>query len=93
MATRDAEGTYAMVYAPVGCTFRVKMTVIQDSNIIAWWFDPRTGSAKSIGKFKATGEQEFITPNPGEMIDWVLVLDAASKNYAAPGTSVYKPVN
>ncbi len=93
VATRDAEGTYAMVYAPVGCTFRVKMTVIQDSNIIAWWFDPRTGSAKSIGKFKATGEQEFITPNPGEMIDWVLVLDAASKNYAAPGTSVYKPVN
>ena len=32
-----------------------------------------------------TGEKEFIPPNPGEMLDWVLVLDDEAKNCPAPG--------
>jgi hypothetical protein len=28
----------------------------------------------------------FNPPDPGEMLDWVLVLDDASRNYPAPGT-------
>jgi len=85
-ATRDTDGTYAMVYAPVGRSFRVRMDVIKGAKVKAWWFNPRDGKATAIGEFPNTGEREFTPPDKGEMIDWVLVLDDAAKNYAALGS-------
>ena len=41
VATRDTDGTYAMVYAPVGRTFSVRMSAIAGARITAWWFNPR----------------------------------------------------
>ncbi|MBK7134421.1 MAG: glycoside hydrolase family 140 protein [Bacteroidales bacterium] len=86
VATRDQEGTYAMVYVPVGRKFSVRMDVIKGKDIVAWWFNPRNGEAKEIGKFTNTGTQSFNAPAPGENLDWILVLDDASKKYPAPGT-------
>lgn len=85
-ATRDTERTYAMVYAPVGRKFNVHMDAIGGARVKAWWFNPRNGQANEIGTFPSEGEREFIPPDYGEMIDWLLVLDDASKNYPAPGT-------
>ena len=85
VATRDTEGTCAMVYAPVGRSFKVKLGVIQGEKVKAWWFNPRDGQATAIGEFPKTSEKEFTPPNPGEMLDWVLVLDDSAKNYPAPG--------
>jgi len=85
VATRDESGSYAMVYAPVGRTFKVRMDKITGPKVKAWWFSPRTGEATAIGEFPNTGEREFISPNPGEQIDWVLVLDDAAKNFPPPG--------
>jgi hypothetical protein len=82
-ATRS--GSYAMVYAPVGRKFKVRMDKITGAKVKAWWFNPRTGEATRIGEFPNTGEREFLSPNPGEHLDWVLVLDDVSKNYGAPG--------
>jgi hypothetical protein len=84
VATRDAEGTYAMVYAPVGRAFKVRMEVIKNPQVKAWWFNPRDGGATFIGTFENKGEREFTPPAPGEMLDWVLVLDDASKDYPNP---------
>ncbi|MDB6172662.1 MAG: putative endoglucanase [Chthoniobacteraceae bacterium] len=84
-ATRDTSGSYAMIYAPVGRPFKVRMDRISGTKITAWWFDPRTGQSKQIGEFPNTGEHEFIHPAPGEALDWVLVLDDASRNFPAPG--------
>ncbi|HAB19575.1 MAG TPA: glycoside hydrolase family 140 protein [Verrucomicrobiota bacterium] len=84
--TRDTDGTYAMVYAPVGRKFKVRMDKISGPKVKAWWFNPRTGEATAVGEFPNSGEREFNPPNPGEMLDWVLVLDDAGKNYAPPGT-------
>jgi hypothetical protein len=85
-ATRDADGTYAIVYAPVGRTFSVRLNTITGTKVRAWWFDPRTGKAADAGTFPNTGERDFTPPSKGELLDWVLVLDDASKNYPAPGT-------
>ena len=85
IGTRDSEGTYAMVYTPVGRKFSVRMDAIKGEKVKAWWFDPRTGKAESIGTFENSGTREFTPPTPGEMLDWVLVLDDASKRYPAPG--------
>jgi hypothetical protein len=86
VATRDEAGTYAMVYAPVGRKFAVNMNKITGAKVKAWWFNPRDGTAKEIGTFDNKGAREFTTPDQGEMIDWVLVLDDASKRYPAPGS-------
>jgi len=86
VATRDTDGTYAMVYAPVGRRFTVRMEVIKGAKVKAWWFDPRTGRATDAGMFTNAGEREFAPPDPGELLDWVLVLDDAARNYPPPGT-------
>ncbi len=85
VATRDQTGTYAMIYVPVGRKFSVRMDVIRGKEITAWWYNPRNGEAKLIGKFANSGTKEFISPEPGESTDWILVLDDAAKKYAAPG--------
>jgi hypothetical protein len=86
-ATRDSGGTYAMVYAPAGRTFSVRMSAITAAAVKAWWFNPRTGAATAIGTFPNTGERAFTPPDPGELLDWVLVLDDEAKGYPAPGTA------
>jgi hypothetical protein len=85
-ATRDDRGSYAMVYAPVGRPFTVRMSKITGSSVVAWWFDPRTGKATRIGTFPNTGERSFTPPNLCEMNEWVLTLDDASKGFGTPGT-------
>jgi hypothetical protein len=86
VATRDASGSYAMIYAPVGRKFRVVMNKITGSRVKAWWFNPRNGRAEAIGEYPSLGTQEFTPPELGEHLDWVLVLDSASKNFPPPGT-------
>jgi hypothetical protein len=85
VATRDSAGSYAMVYAPVGRPFTVRMDKVSGGQAKAWWYDPRTGAAKPAGGFPTTGERLFTPPNPGEHVDWVLVLDDASKGFPPPG--------
>ena len=85
VATRDKNGSYAMIYAPVGRKFSVKMDAIKGSNVVAWWYNPRNGEATKIGKYKNTGTQTFNTPTPGESLDWILVLDDESAKFKAPG--------
>ena len=85
VATRDAGGSYAMVYVPVGRTFKVRMGKITGAKVKAWWFNPRTGTAEAIGDFPNTGERAFTPPQPGEQLDWILVLDDAAKNFPGPG--------
>ncbi len=84
-ATRDSSGSYAMIYAPVGRKFKVRMDKISGSKVKAWWFNPRNGEAKLIGEFPNTGEREFLPPDAGEHLDWVLVLDDADKQFPEPG--------
>lgn len=88
VATRDSNGSYAMIYAPIGRTFSVHMDKITGGKVKASWFDPRTGKANLIGEFPNTGTRSFISPTPGEDVDWVLVLDDATKGFVAPGEVV-----
>jgi hypothetical protein len=84
-ATRDSAGSYAMVYAPVGRKFKVRMNAVTGASVKAWWYNPRNGEATAIGEFPNRGEKEFTPPDPGELLDWVLVIDDASKKFPPPG--------
>jgi hypothetical protein len=85
VATRDSEGRYAMVYAPVGRPFKVRMDAIRGARVKAWWFNPRDGNATPIGDFANAGDRAFTPPDPGEPLDWVLVLDDAAQGFPLPG--------
>lgn len=87
-ATRDREGSDAMVYLPQGQPVTVDLTKLSGTSAIGWWFDPRSGKATRIeGKLPTNQSQRFTPPTSGPDQDWVLVLDDESKNFAAPGNA------
>lgn len=85
-ATRDASGSYAMLYVPTaGQTVTVDSSELSGKRLKAWWYDPRTGKATALkDDFLVGGKLEFTTPAEGP--DWVLVLDDAAKRYPKPGS-------
>ena len=90
VATADTDSTYILVYVPVGRAFSVRTSYIRGKDLKAWWFNPRTGKAANIGKFRNEGQKTFLSPTPGEQLDWILVIDDASKGYPKPGSKEYK---
>jgi hypothetical protein len=77
---------YLMAYSYTGRPFGLKLGAISGRSLSAWWFDPRTGSARPAGIVPNAGTRPFAPPGPtGEGHDWVLVLDDSSKRYPAPG--------
>jgi hypothetical protein len=84
-ATRASDGSWAMVYVPVGRPFTVRMDVISGKRVMAWWYSPRNGQVQKIGRFSNEGTQTFTPPGMGENFDWVLVLDDADAGFRAPG--------
>jgi uncharacterized repeat protein (TIGR02543 family) len=84
-ASRETNGETVMVWCPTTETVAVNMTQVAGSNAKAWWWNPDDNSSSLIGTFATTGTRNF-TPSSARK---VLVLDDASKNLAAPGTTVY----
>jgi len=82
-ATRDENGRYAFVYTPMVQPVTVHLDWAAGSQMRAWWYNPRTGGATVIGEFSGSGRVSFNPPVDGP--DWVLVLDDASQDFAAPG--------
>jgi hypothetical protein len=85
-ATRNADGAYAMVYVAASRPFAVNLEKLSGKTLRGWWFDPRNGSARSIGEFPKSGIREFTPPDAGESIDWILVLDDAARKFPPPGS-------
>ncbi len=83
-AARAIDGSYAFVYIPVPKPVKVRLDKLSGREVRAWWYDPRLGEAKLIGEFRQGGEREFKPEGSGE-VDWVLVLDDASKDFPPPG--------
>lgn len=76
VATRDRNGSFAMVYAPVGRPFTVDLSGLKSSRVRIAWYDPRTGEERCVGTIDNPGRATFNPPTPGELLDWVLVADA-----------------
>ncbi|MBX2922846.1 MAG: glycoside hydrolase family 140 protein [Chitinophagaceae bacterium] len=84
-AFRDADGSYAMIYLPIGKQIEINTALIKAKRIKAWWFNPGTGKVEKTISFKATATHWVTSPSLGAKNDWVLVLDDLSKQYGAPG--------
>ena len=84
VTARADDGSFALSYLPTKRTLTIELARLSGPKVKAWWFNPRSGEATVIGEFANTGEREFTPPDYGEQLDWVLVLDDATKNYAPP---------
>jgi hypothetical protein len=83
-ATRDSEGSYAMIYMPnASQTVTISTDLLTGEQLKAWWFDPRTGQAKEIETFPREASRSFTSPS--EEPDWVLVIDDAARGFPPPG--------
>jgi hypothetical protein len=81
-AARTDDGATVIVYAPTQRALTIDMTKVAGTTARAWWFDPATGVATLIDSYPTTASRTFTPPTAG---DWVLVIDDASRNFAAPG--------
>jgi hypothetical protein len=77
--------SFAFVYSPNGRPVSVDQTRLGALDLTAWWFDPRYGRAYFAHTGVGTAIQVFTPPSSGRGLDWVLVLDDASKGFTAPG--------
>lgn len=85
-ATRDSDGTYAMIYLPQGQTVTVDLSRIKGARAVGWWFNPRDGVAVKIQEPLLTAQTlPFVPPTHGEGQDWVLILDSETMHFGAPG--------
>jgi hypothetical protein len=72
---------YLMAYTYTGSRFRLAMGAVPGPEVRAWWFNPRSGEASSIGQVGNKGIVEFTPPGESRQgNDWVLVLDAEDGN-------------
>jgi hypothetical protein len=72
------------VYSAQGKKFTVNVSKISGKEIVAFWYDPRNGETKEIGKFPKKEQQEFVPPTNGYGKDWILIVDDASKQFKVP---------
>jgi hypothetical protein len=78
-AFRAADGSYGMVYLPVGKTITVSTGFVPTKTVNLTWFNPKTGIAQKPISVKNNGQLTITPPTTGMGNDWVLVLDAISK--------------
>jgi hypothetical protein len=83
-ATRDEQGSYAMVYLPQNKPVVVNLNQISGATKNIWWFNPRTGRASKEQSEKGGKAKSFTPPPEGK--DWVLIIDDAAKKYRSPGS-------
>ncbi|HEV7298529.1 MAG TPA: glycoside hydrolase family 140 protein [Tepidisphaeraceae bacterium] len=86
-ATLDAKGRYAMIYCPYYDHPTIDLAKLSNRDPVAYWFDPRTGTAATTSPIKRQGNHAtYPTPYGGP--DWVLVLDDPACNFPRPGAAV-----
>jgi hypothetical protein len=90
IATRSSDGSYAMIYFPSGGEASLNLKELSAEQLIAWWYDPRTGNSFGRGTIERSDKTTVTAPTSGKGNDWVLVLDAPSMKFQAPGKTVYK---
>ena len=73
VATRDVDGSYAVIYLPSCKPVTVDLDRLTGARLTVTWYDPRTGEERPAGEVPGGGQHEF-TPPP-IWPDWVLVLD------------------
>jgi Protein of unknown function (DUF4038)/Putative collagen-binding domain of a collagenase len=83
LAAYASDGSSIIAYLPTSRQVTVSGSRISGSTMTAWWYNPSTGVATSIGTYSTSGTQSFTPSGAG---DWVLVVDSPAFGFPAPGS-------
>ncbi|HVG16451.1 MAG TPA: putative collagen-binding domain-containing protein, partial [Chitinophagaceae bacterium] len=64
----------------------INMGKISGKEVRSFWFNPKNGETKDIGRSPNSGQKQFNPPTSGYGHDWVLVIDDSAKDYPLPGS-------
>ncbi len=76
------DGNSIIAYLPSGRKITADLSKVRGKNARCWWYDPSTGIATLIGKFKSAGTRSFT---PVSIDDCVLVIDSEDANLTMLG--------
>lgn len=76
VATGNADGSYALVYLPVGKAINIDTQKLKGALLRTTWFNPRTGEYTQASIIPKKGIKTFTPPALGINNDWVLVLES-----------------
>lgn len=63
-----------LVYSPYGKSFRLKLTILQEEKMVAFWFDPSDGKVSPVGEFTESKSIRFKPLASRTAKDTVLVV-------------------
>lgn len=82
IAATQGEG-YAFVFLPSNPQVIIDFSRIRGERFKTRWYNPRTGESTFIREVEGESRETFRAPVSG--VDWVLVIDDASLDFAEPG--------
>ncbi|WP_026954394.1 glycoside hydrolase family 140 protein [Algoriphagus vanfongensis] len=74
LSSIDSEKKIVIAYTPVGKPFTIDLQKMVADRLNAYWFNPRSGAVKFIGKFETDKAQEFKPWASGKGSDFLLIL-------------------
>ena len=69
------DGSFAIVYSPMGESFTVDQSKITGVKLKGIWFDPRYGISHVIHSGNTHGIQTYTPPTSGKGNDWILIIE------------------
>lgn len=81
-ATRNQNGSYAMIHLPQNQPVTIDLSKISGPVKNITWYNPRTGRSIKNKKLRSSTAAVLTPPSGGK--DWVLIIDDASMKYKNP---------
>lgn len=75
---------YVLIYSAEGKQIMVQGEHLPGQQTTASWYSPRSGQTTPVGSYTRSAKTVFSPPSSGRGMDWVLVLDDASRRYPLP---------
>ena len=86
-ALRDAENTFAFVYAPKAKKVVVNLEWLTGDIAYLWLYNPKTGETTPLGQHEYSASHAVTIPPEND--DWVIVIDDYNSAYVAPAGSTF----
>jgi len=74
-----------IAHTPLGSPVELDIQKISGDSLLAYWFDPRTGTAEKIESFTKTENRTFTPVSKGRRNDWVLIVEDEAAKLITPG--------
>ena len=84
-AARARDGSFALVYSPMGEPFEVDDARLSGRRIKQIWYDPRYGVSHHFHSATTVAFQGFTPPSSGPGHDWILILEDEAAEFPLPG--------